>query len=36
MFGIGSCGAMAKERRAWTSMAESWTLVGCMMSSTGP
>ena len=35
MFGIGGCGAMSKERRAWTAMAESWTVVRCMMSSTG-
>ena len=35
MFGIGGCGTMSKERRAWTSMAESRTVVGCMMSATG-
>ena len=35
MFGIGGCGAMSKERRTWTSMTESWTVVGCMMSSAG-
>ena len=34
MFGIG-CGAMSKERGTWASMTESWTVMGCMMSSTG-
>ena len=31
MFWIGGCGSMSKEGRAWTSVTEGWTVVGCAM-----